>query len=310
MTTRLEVFMVALLVLGSTTRLAAGQDSPPPLEPVPAQPSAPPRPARYSLPWQLPSAVAGTSVRSDTSIALQDAAKTTVSFLGGSYKFVPDLAAFARFGLVHNSPDTGLSGTAITNLAVGATWSPKLTDDLRIAPLLAVALPTGQGGGDSPDVATAAAVRSGIYARAAMDNTMFLVNNTSFAVGCSAAYIADGLTIQASVIVLPLIRVKGSAVQKDSFDVNSAYGLHVGYFLIPELSVGAEARYQRFLTTPSAVSLDSARRDQATVAVGLRAHLHLGQSWLRPGVAYSHPIDDPMAAAGYRIVQVDVPFTF
>src|SRR4051812_11325366 len=85
-------------------------------------------PAPYSLPWQLRPVVAGTGVRSDTSLALlggPEGPKGTslVTFLSGSYKVMPGLAPFVRLGIVNQSPATGTSTTAFVNPALGANYA-------------------------------------------------------------------------------------------------------------------------------------------------------------------------------------------
>jgi hypothetical protein len=89
--------------------------------------------------------------------------------------------------------------------------------------------------------------------------------------------------------------------------------LHLGYFFIPALSAGAELRYQRWLSTPLAIKADTTGklRDTLTMAVGLRAHFKLSDTVsLHPGIAYARGLDDPLAAAQYNIVQLDVPVQF
>jgi hypothetical protein len=89
-------------------------------------------------------------------------------------------------------------------------------------------------------------------------------------------------------------------------------GLHVGYFFIPQLSAGAELRHQRWLSTPASITADEdTLRDNSTFAIGLRVHFGLsGTVWLRPGLAYARAIDDPMDAASYDILQLDIPVAF
>src|SRR5206468_4326810 len=109
-----------------------------------------------------------------------------------------------------------------------------------------------------------------------------------------------GLTLQAEITVLQLTRVRGSAVQPEASKTNFTSGFHVGYFLVPELSIGAELRYQRWLNAPVAVDKDTTQTlvDNATFAIGPRYHIKVGSSsWLRPGVAYSRGLDRPMAAS-------------
>ena len=90
----------------------------------------------------------------------------------------------------------------------------------------------------------------------------------------------------------------------------------MGYFVIPMLSLGAEIRHQRWLSTPKTIQgnptySESTLRDTTTFAVGPRVHLKLGETmWLRPGIAFAMPLDDPMSDAKYKIIQIDVPFVF
>jgi hypothetical protein len=77
------------------------------------------------------------------------------------------------------------------------------------------------------------------------------------------------------------------------------------------LSVGAELRYQRWLSTPSFVKSELGNRDQLSFAVGPRFNVALGNGVvMRPGAAFAMPLDDPMKSAGYKIVQLDVPVIF
>lgn len=276
-----------------------------------AQTPAPSAPAPYSLPFQLRPAVAGNVVRSDSTLALRDDGTSFVEMLLGSYKIAPDVAVMARQGWVYDSPDAGPNGNALTNFMLGATWTPKLGDDFRIAPFLGIALPTGQGGGNAPDPAKAAAIGAGVYARAAMDNAMFARNDFVVFPGVGLAYIADGLTVQAEATLLELVRVRGADKQPDADKTNLTAGLHIGYFVLPQLSLGAELRHQRWLKAPVSVDANPAARDTTTVAGGLRGHVKLGDGvWLRPGVSYAQPLDNPMRDTSYRLVQLDIPVAF
>ena len=150
---------------------------------------------------------------------------------------------------------------------------------------------------------------------------MFSPNDFTILPGVDFAYVSGGLTVQVEATLLQLLRVKGDggAAPKnpDSSKTNLTMGLHVGYFVIPQLSIGAELRHQRFLSTPTAVKNDEASaaplglRDQTTWAIGPRAHFKLGESvWFRPGVSFSMPIDDPMSKFKYKVVQLDLPVAF
>jgi len=292
-------------------------EEPPAVAPA-AAPAATASPAPYSLPWQLRPVVAGTVLRVDSAIALyEDQAgnngETVATMILGSYKVTPELAPFVRLGVVGNSPPTGGGAVVLVNPALGATYALKFAQDFRLALFLGLTIPVGMGGGDAPDPAKAAAARSGILARSAMDNAMFAVNDFTVFPGVGLAYVAHGLTVQAEVTLLQLTRVRGSAAQPDSSKTNFTTGLHVGYFFLPVLSLGAELRYQRWLSTPRAVAADATgtTRDNLTMAVGPRLHMRVGKStWIRPGIAYAQGLDYPMTKQDYRIIQVDVPVSF
>jgi hypothetical protein len=144
-----------------------------------------------------------------------------------------------------------------------------------------------------------------------MDNALFAVNYTTLTAGVGLAFVRWGFTAQAETTILQLFRTRGDAIDKDAARTNFTSGLHLGYRLLDPLTVSVELRYQRWLSTPAAVTADPAKRDQLTFAVGLRANVPLTKTLLvRPGVSYSHPLDDPMAAQGYRILQLDVPVVF
>jgi hypothetical protein len=278
-----------------------------------AQPIAAP----YNLPWQLRPAAPSNVVRLDSALALSEVAAagaghTFVSTLLVSYKVIPELSPFVRLGIVQNSPGGAPGAFALTNVALGATYGLKF-GDLRFAAVLGLALPLGSGGGDNPDAAALAAVRAAVLARSAMDNALFAVNDLVVFPGLDLAWVAHDFTVQAELTLLELIRVRGATAQPDSAKTNLTMGLHVGYFVIPELSVGAELRYQRWLTTPVAVERDAsgATRDNLTVALGLRAHLPLGGTWtLRPGLAYARGLDSPMSAQSYNVAQLDLALGF
>lgn len=313
---------LALLALQS---LRAHAQTPPPAEPEPA--AAPP-PAPYSLPWQLRPAAVATVLRSDTAFAFyehpvsEDGGTTIASMLLGSYKLTDAFAPLVRLGVVSNSPPAPPSvagmpapggGFSFINPVVGGTYLIKFSPELKLALFLGLAIPVGSGGGDSPDADTALATRSGILARSAMDNAMFAVNDFTIFPGVDLAYVAHGFTFQIEATLLQLLRVRGSKVQKDSSKTNTTFGVHAGYFFIPELSAGVELRHQRWISTPAAVKSDTtdSLRDTTTVALGIRTHFKLSDTlWLRPGLAYARGLDDPMDVQGYNIVQLDVPVIF
>jgi hypothetical protein len=304
--------------LGLWMSFASAQDA----APVPQVAKATPPP--YSLPFQLRPVAAGNVVRSDTAVAFfkdpatEEAGSTVVTTLLASYKVTDEIAPLVRVGLVSNSPPSvdpatpaSDSSTGFLNPVVGATYALKLGPALRLAPFLGVALPLGSGGGNSPEPAAVAARTVGVWARSAMDNAMFAVNDLVIFPGVGLAYLKDGFTAQGEVTVLQLMRVRGEDAQTDAARTNLTAGVHFGYFVLPALSLGLEVRHQRWLSTPDAVAANDALRATSTAALGPRFHVKLGESgWVRPGIAVVLPLDDVMEPRDYRIVQVDVPVAF
>lgn len=308
----------------------------PPVEPAAAKPKPPP----YSLPWQLRPVVAATVLRSDTAFAFyKDAAgkesgSTVASMLLFSYKLSDNFAPLVRVGVVGNSPPLGMKAnmkdfdkaTHFLNPILGATYALKPAKPLRLAFFLGVSLPIGGGGGDDATLDHTQANVWGMRARSAMDNAMFTPNDFSILPGVGFAYVGGGFTAQVETTLIQAIRVKGDKVpamgaakNPDSSKTNLTMGLHLGYFLIPQLSIGGEIRHQRFLSTPKGVELDEAStnptplglRDTTSFAVGPRAHFKFGESvWFRPGVAFSMGLDDPNSKFKHKVVQLDLPFAF
>ncbi len=274
--------------------------------------AAPAAVAQYSVPWQLRPSAALNVVRTDTSVAFYEPgaedAVTVASLLLASYRVTPQFAPMVRLGVVHDT--LGDDGTSFINPVVGGTYQLQLNPEMRLAFFLGLTVPVGMGGGDTPDAAQARASRSGILARSAMDNAMFAVNDFTVFPGVGFSWIKGRFSVQAEATVLQLTRVRGEAVQADSSRTNFTSGLHVGAFIVPQLSVGAELRYQRWLSTPVAVEANPALRDTLTLAAGPRGHFKVGGVTLRPGLSFTLGLDDPMDAQSYRVVQLDVPINF
>jgi hypothetical protein len=294
--------------------------------PVAPAASAAPPPPPYSLPWQLRPVTVANVIRSDTSVAfykdaMGNTGSTEATMLLASYKITPEIAPILRLGWVKNdAPAMAKDGTSFVNPIVGLAYSHKL-DSFRLAGFLATTIPIGQGAGQVPDMAAAGANSAGINARAAMDNAMFAVNYMTAIAGVGFGYIAKGFTVQAEATVFQLFRVRGNdltASAPDAARTNSTAGLHVGYFIIPQLSLGGEIRYQRWLSSPNRLAamgvktpFADANLDNVTFGVGPRGHFKVGQGmWLRPGISYTQGLDKPLSDAKYHVVQVDIPFIF
>jgi hypothetical protein len=224
-----------------------------------------------------------------------------------------------RLGFVQNSaPGTDPSGTSFLNPIVGVTYARRL-GSFRLAGFLGGTVPVGNGGGDAPDKAAATANKAGIAARSGMDNSMFAVDYFTAIGGLDAAYVDHRFTVQAEVTLFQLFRVRGAgtAPATDDTRTNSTFGLHAGFFVVPQLSLGAEVRVQRWLTTPTqivmmkTVPIPAANLDTTTVAIGPRGHFAIGHGmFFRPGLSYARGLDKPLTASSYNMVQVDLPVVF
>jgi hypothetical protein len=318
--------------LASFARPASAEE---PADPVASEPAPPeaeestpppstgmtPKPSPYSLPWQLRSVTPGNVLRLDSAFASyknpasgQTGGTALATSILGSYKVIPNLAVIARLGLVRNSPPASPppSATSFINPVVGGLYGIKLSPSLKLGLFLGFTLPIGTGGGDNPDPGKAAANSAGMATRSAMDNSMFAVNYFTVIPGIDFAFVQSGLTVQAEATLFKLTRARGPSTQ-DSTNTNLTAGLHVGYFILPMLSVGAELRHQRWLSTPASVKADKTNsiRDTSTFAIGPRFHFELSDDiWFRPGLALALPLDDPMKKSEYKIVQLDLPFSF
>lgn len=271
---------------------------------------APKPPAPYTPPFQLRPAAVGNALRLETTTAGYGTptgrSTTLIMFLGGSYKLAPHWGLFGKIGLADLVHGT-VTGTAVTNAVVGAAYATA-SGPWKLSAATGVVLPLAAGGGDSPDPSTRAAIGSGSNARMAMEGALFGPNDLSAMVGMDAAWVKARFTVQLEATVIEAFRVRAADKQPDAYKTNSTYGLHVGYFLTPHLSVGSELRYQRFLSTPAAVAADptGSLRDTLSLGIGARAHFAYRGIVLRPGISYSFGLDDPLASRGYHVFGFDV----
>ena len=349
-TTRSAALLTGAACLWSAT--AAAEDGPVASVAATAQPVAPSPstapPAPYSLPWQLRPVAAATVLRLDTSFATytdpatHNDGTTVASMFLASYKVTPNLAPLFRIGFVQNSPGpaavdaTGkaikatyptVAGNATSNPLVGLIYGRK-ANAFKFAGFLAATIPIGGGGGPpTPTMPGIAGAESqGVWARSAMDNAMFAVNYFAAIGGLDGAYVASKLTVQAEATLFQLFRTRGDnnlTASNDKTRTNSTFGIHAGYFVLPILSLGAELRYQRWLSTPTtgakntmtgvvtSTSFADYKMDSTTAAIGPRFHFKLGKNmWCRPGISYARGLDRPITDASYNMVQVDVPVVF
>lgn len=300
----------------STETSVASADTPT-TEPAPASPEltvetveAPPPPYRpYSVPFGLRPLPAVNIARLDTVFAPHDAYGPAASGLDldivqlatVGVRATDWLMVLARMGWdwTSNPGSVGLS-----NLVLGANLTTRIAEVFRLSGFLAVGLPVGTDGGG------AANHRGARLARMAMDNAMFLTDHMSGIGGLGFAFIDAGWTVHAEATLLVFGRVEGTG---DEAVVNSTFGLHVGYFIVPAFSVAGELHHQHFLSNPSALSTDpygEELRSQTSGTLGVRFHASIGSVWVRPALGWSIGFDAPLAGDAWQAFQVDVPVFF
>jgi len=298
------------LALSITPSLASAQTPPEPAAP-PASPPGLATRARYSIPWNLRPAIAPNILRLDVALAFNSQSMNTATIFTGGGKPIaslPDLGFYGRVGAVTYGPDASSGHATFINPIVFALWTPQVAPGFRVPVFLGVTVPVGTGSDASPLQRSTFA--SGIYTRQAMDNAMFAANYLTVTAGAGLAWISHGFTAQAEFTVLQLTRVWGESVEADSSRTNFTTGAHLGYQVVPWLTVSAEAHYQHWLSTPAAVSANGLTRSQFTLGAGVRANIPAGPALLRPGVAVFFPTGGQMRAVDATILQFDLAAPF
>jgi hypothetical protein len=322
MSTRFAAVFLAMFVLGVSHRARADEIPPsssasapdaswsPELGPEPQRPKPP-----YTSPFQLRSIIPKSGVRVDSILGLYQTptsnAQLTVVLVSAQLKLAEPFALQARWGIDSNQTGNDNTRTGILNPTIGGLLGVPIGRDFRFAMSITIGAPLATGGGNAPDPNEVAMQKQAILARSAMDNTSFAINDVGFPSGLSLAFVKKGVTAQVDATVIPSVRVKGAAAQSDDSKVNSTYGLFLGYLFAREVSIGAELRYQRYLTTPAAVAKDPSSRDNLTAAIGPRFHFEIANgTWVRPGLSYGRGLRGPTQQQSFQMVQLDVPFSF
>jgi hypothetical protein len=286
--------------------------------------------SRYSLPWQLRPLTIDGLARVDSVAAVFNDANgnldvAVATMLTASYRMGGSWAPMVRLGFVgNNAPGEATDGSSFANPLIGATYA-RAIGSYRLALFGAVTLPIGTGGGDAPNIRAAKTNAASATARPA-DAAMFAVDYTAVSAGADVGYVGHGLTAQAEVTLLQLVRVRGDdgGGATDSFRTEAAVGLHLGYFIGSHLSLSGDLHHRRWLSRPTTLSpatgarvaLAGGERASTTVALGPRLHFRVGkQAWIRPGVSFvrgldARGFDAPLLTARTTAVQIDVPVTF
>jgi hypothetical protein len=275
----------------------------------------------YSLPWQLRPVSPGNVVRSDNSFAAYEDTKsngglTVVNMISGGYKIVPSFGVFGKLTTSQDSPPSGNGGFVMDNPVLGGVYGLS-AGDFRMGFYLSATIPVGGGGGNSPSPGALDARKAGAPARMSFDNSIFAPNDFAIVPGVDVAWIRYGFTAQLEATFFELHRVRGADAQLEATKRNLTTGLHLGYYVVDALSLGADLRYQHWLNPPFFKPGDDSAAnpgiDQWSFAVGPRFHIPLGGGfWVHPGVAYARGLDLPLAGAApnYHVMQLDVPFAF
>jgi hypothetical protein len=294
----------------------------PPPSPAPAATAKPAVPSPYVTPWLLRSMVAVDVARWDNSLAIYEnpaglIGATYVSVFSGGYKIprtggpTEGVQLGARLTVAYDSPPNQPSAAIFANPALGAAYARRIPKGFRIHTSLVLALPVGMGGGDTPNPAEAAVRAKAILARAAMESSIYAVNDLTVIPGVGLAYVDHGWTVQAEATLFILGRVRGERAQPEEVKVNFTTGLFVGYYVVPKaLSLGLELRYQRWFLGPNSVEKAPETIDNLSMAGGVRFHVPIGNGWLRCGLAYGGGLDAPLTDAHYHHLQFDCPYFF
>lgn len=326
--------LTLLSAFGAVRAARAGTVSPERSEtvtstPAPASIASAVASPRYSPPWQLRPATAGSMVRVDTGAAVLNDAQGNIdvavpTFVAASYQLAPHWAPVIRLACSgNNAPGAALDGTSFANPVLGVTYA-RLLGGFEVALFGGTTIPLGTGGGDAPNLRAAETNAASIAARPA-DAAMFAVNYLTETVGADLAYVGHGLTVQGETTLLQFVRVRGGDASgaTDLFRTQAAVGLHVGYFIGSHFSLSGDLHYRRWLSSPTATSASTVRVtfpdagvDTTTVAVGPRVHFRIGKhGWARPGVSFvrgldARGFDAPLITGQATAVQIDIPVTF
>jgi hypothetical protein len=267
------------------------------------------------LPFQLRSASPRSGLRVDTIVApyrhAGESALETVVFLSGQVRLQQHFFLQARWGFADNRVGTGeRNRTGFVNPSLGVILAFPVGSLFRFAASTAVGFPLATDG-DANDADGLFLQRQGALARSSMDNNAFSPNDLGVPTGLSLAFVNRGLTAQVDGTIIASGRVKGAGTDGDGAKVNSTFGFFLGYYVIPEISLGAELRYQYYLLPPSIVDLDPSARDNLTAGAGGRVDIELSDSArMRPGICLSMGLAGYVEQQSFRMVQFDVPISF
>jgi len=267
-------------------------DVPTPTRRPPTQPGAP--------------SPTGLSVGVTTVAVFQqnESQSTLVGVVNASYNVTAALAPFVRLAGVFNKPAAQPEAWGFANPALGATLGIPLGRFFKLGALLGVAIPVGSAGGDHPDPAVAAAMRSGL----AGGGAVFASSYFDVFPGLRLTLSAAGFTLQAKSTLNQLFRVRGAAPDETVTLLNS--GASAAYAIVPVLSVFAQFAEARFLSTPSFVAAAPAAREDEYLGGGVALNLKPGRTvGFQPSVLYARAIDLPKRDRNFQLIEIALAVT-
>jgi hypothetical protein len=282
------------------------------------------------LPWQLRPLTTSNSVRGETAAAVFNDAHGNVNIastnaLSATYQLDDHWAPMLRVGFLgNNAAGAARDGMTFANPVLGVTYT-RTIDDRKLALFASTTVPIGTGGGNDPDVIAAQANRASMTVRPA-DDAMFAVNYLTETVGGDVSIAKGGFTAQAEATLQQSIRVRGaeSADGTDAARTRAALGAHVGTYIGSHVSLGGDVLYQRWLSHPTQFDAMTGARapitdedmSALTLSLGVRAHFHIGQASIHPGLSFTRGLDATGPTAGAMISNrttafaLDVPVLF
>lgn len=208
------------------------------------------------------------------------------------------LAPYVRGGWAFQHDVNDSEGSIFGNLELGASAIARVGSELRVGGHLALFLPTGSGQGMAPGhelLAQQEAVRT----RMGTDSALFLTNHMGASLTGTVAYVHGGLVAQLELGLEGVWRVTGT----EEGALAPAGAIHVGYFVIPELSLALELTHHQWAAGRAYLG---SPRSITSVVLGARGHVVVGDVSLHPGASYSHALGGAVEAADYHVLQLDL----
>lgn len=276
--------------------------------------------ASYAAPWTMRPAIAPTLVRVESSIAARRDGVAAATIATGGYAIIPTrLGIYARLAVTHSILRTGDARTdsiptgAFANPVLFALYTPEVARGVRVGASAMVALPLGNGSGNTPSPLSASSLSAAIATRSSMDGALFATNYFAGALGASVALVRAGWTLQIETTLIAFARARGELARfaADPARLSLTAAASVGYLVHPALSLSFETHYQRWLYAPALMGAPNPFADQLSFELGARANVPLSRTVIfRPGFAFGLGVDGAMGASESRVFHVDLPLFF